>query len=73
MTATAEIRTLWSARYEYKADNGMVVSAFTSWFKDQESVVDAVGEMNGSIKTVYVREAGDMFELAPGGGRVPIG
>lgn len=71
--STLEVSTLWSARYERKADDGTIVTAFTPWFKDQESVVDAVGENNGSIKTVYVREGGEMRELVPGGGTVPIG
>ena len=70
---TLEVNTLWSARYEHKDDDGETVTSFTPWFKDQESVVDAVGENNGSIKTVYVREGGEMHELVPGGGTVPIG
>ena len=70
---TMEVRKLWSASYEHKDDDGETVTAFTPWFKDQESVVDAVGENNGSIKTVYVREGGEMHELVPGGGTVPIG
>lgn len=73
MTATKEIRTLWSARYEYKNDKGEDTLAFTPWLDEKLSLIDYVGEKNGRIDTVYVREAGDMFELAPGGGRVPIG
>lgn len=69
---TLGVKTLYSAMYEFKNDKGLDDIAFTPWLSTKLKIVDYVGEKSGSIKAMYVRRGGNMFEIGPGYKEIPI-
>lgn len=60
------VKEYWSATYEAAG-----VLKFTPWLEQQLDLIDCVAEKGGTIKGVYHRIGGDMFEVFPTG-EVPI-